>query len=298
LASRRRKPKSVAEPRRAHLASLYQRGLSNREIAVELGVSGERVRQLLQRYEIVIVPVRERRYLAAIAGREIEVVETFLELRSDAAAARALGLDEHHVRRLIDVTVPEADVLRRKRRRHRPRHSDDELVATLQQAALELPSPMGYQAFRDWGAAQPGGPSRPGPQVVALRFGGWRRALTRAGLPVNQAGGPHPTYGLDDVLGAIAAAWRDLGRAPTVAGYEVWRRARPGLPAPATARRFGESWDDLLADAYRLVYAPGPAGARQAAGAPAAPVGPSASVAARPSPRSRRTHREPDDRRR
>jgi hypothetical protein len=242
--------------------ALYERGLSNREIALELGVSGERVRQLLQRYDIAVVPVRERRYLAAVGGREADVAAAFLELRSDAAVARALALDERHVRRLVDAIVPEADVLRRKRRRHRPRHSDDELVAALRQAALELPSPMGYHAFKDWGVAQADGLSRPGPQVVALRFGGWRRALARAGLPVNQSGGPHPTYDLHDVLDAIAAAWRELGRAPSVARYETWRGGRPGLPAPATARRFAESWDDLLAAAYLLVYVPGGPAAR------------------------------------
>jgi hypothetical protein len=291
LASRPRKQPPVAEPRRSHLASLYERGLSNREIALELGVSGERVRQLLRRCEITAVPLGERRYQAAISGREAEIAEAFLESRSDAAAARALGLDERHVRRLVDAAVPEADVLRRKRRSHRPRHSDDELVAALQRAALDLPSPMGYHAFKDWGAAQAGGLSQPGPQVVALRFGGWRRALAQAGLPVNQAGGPHPTYDLDDVLGAIAAAWRDLGRAPSVAGYEAWRGARPGLPAPATARRFGESWDDLLAAVYPLVYAPGAAGMRRVA------VAPVRRAAATPSRRTRRTRREPDDRR-
>ena len=98
--------------------------------------------------------------------------------------------------------------------------------------------------------------------VVVLRFGGWRRALARAGLAVNQAGGPHPTYDIDDVLGAIAAAWRELGRAPSVARYDAWRGGRPGLPAPATARRFAESWDDLLAAAYPLVYGSAAAGSR------------------------------------
>ncbi len=285
-----------AGPRRAHLAALYERGLSNREIALELGVSGERIRQLLRRYEIAVVPLRERRYRAATGGRETEITDAFLELRSDAAVARVLGLDERHVRRLVDATVPEADVLRRKRRRHRPRHSDDELVAALRQAALDLPSPLGYHAFKEWGVGQTGGPTQPGPQVVALRFGGWRRALARAGLPVNQAGGPHPTYDLDDVLGAIAAAWRDLGRAPSIARYEAWRGARRGVPAPATARRFGESWDDLLAAAYPLVYASGAADGRRAVGsrAGAAPAG---QALATPSRRTRRTHRGPDDRR-
>lgn len=258
----------VADPRRARLASLYEQGLANREIAVRLGVSGERVRQLLQRYKVPIVPLWERRYLAAVAGREAAVVDAFLDLHSDAATARLLGLQEHHVRRLIDASLPEADVLRRKRRRHRPRYSDDQLIGALQRAARDLPSPVGYEAFRRWAAAgQRDGLSGPGPQVVVLRFGGWRRALAQAGLPVNRAGGPHPTYDLDDVLGAIAAAWREYGRVPSVARYEVWRAGRPGIPSPATARRFADSWDDLLVAVYPLVYG------RPAAAAAAAAVG-------------------------
>jgi DNA-binding CsgD family transcriptional regulator len=247
----------IADPRRVRLASLYGQGLANREIAAELGISKERVRQLLLRYEIPIVPVRERRYLAAVEGREAEVVAEFLRLRSDAAVARRLGLQEQHVRRLIDARVPEADVLRRKKRSHRPLYTDQELITALQEAALDLPSPMGYQAFKDWVAGrQRSGLPWPGPQVVLLRFGGWRRALVRAGLPVNRGGGPHATYDLQDVVAAIAAAWRELGRCPSVTGYEAWRARRPGLPAPATARHFGESWDDLVAAAYPLVYGP------------------------------------------
>jgi transposase len=246
-----------AGPSCAGLASLYGQGLSNREIAARLGVSQERVRHLLQRCEIPVVPLAERRYLAAIKGREAEVVSAFLRLRSDAAVARELGLQEHHVRRLIDARVPEPVVLRRRRRNHRPRYSDQELIEALQEVARELPSPMGYQAFRGWVAGrQRNGLPWPGPQVISLRFGGWRRALARAGLPVNRAGGPHATYRRQDAVAAIAAAWRELGYRPSVAGYEAWRAGRRGLPAPATARHLGPSWDDLLVAAYPLVYGP------------------------------------------
>lgn len=244
-------------PRRARLASLYRQGFNNREIAAQLGISKERVRQLLHCYEIGIVPLPERRYLAAIRGREAEVVAAFMRLGSDAAVARELGLQEHHVRRLIDARVPEAVVLRRRRRSHRPRYSDQELIEALQESARELPSPMGYQAFGGWAAGrQRNGLPWPGPQAISLRFGGWRRALAQAGLPVNRAGGPHATYDRQDAVAAIAAAWRELGRRPTVASYEAWRAGRAGLPAPATARHLGPSWDELLVAAYPLVYGP------------------------------------------
>lgn len=247
----------VADPRAARLAALYGQGLTNREIAAQLGISQERVRQLLQRHKVPIVSLRERRYRAAVTGHEAEILAAFLQLHSDAAVARQLGLQQQHVRRLVDARVPEAEVLRRKGRSHRPRYSDRELTTALQEAARELPSPLGYQAFRSWAAIRwRNGLPWPGPQVVSLRFGGWRQALLRAGLPVNRAGGPHATYDLDDAITAIAAAWRELGRAPSVASYEAWRARRPGLPSPATARHLGQSWDALLVACHPLVYGP------------------------------------------
>lgn len=245
------------DPRRARLATLYNEGLTNREIAVQLGVSKERVRQLLGRYQIPAVPWRERRFLAAVKGHEDEVIRAFSNLRSDAAVAQQLGLRERDVRRLVDARVPEADVLRRKGRSGRRRHSDDEAITALRAAALDLPSPMGYQAFKDWAAdRQLNGLPWPGPQVVSLRFGGWRQALMRAGLPANRAGGRTTTYDRRDILGAISAAGRELGRAPSVARYERWRAGRANLPSPATARRIAGSWDDLLAACHPLVYGP------------------------------------------
>jgi Homeodomain-like domain len=242
-------------PRRARLAALYELGITNREIARRLGISAERVRQLLQRYRIPAVPLDERRYLTAVRGHETEVIDAFLSLRADTAVALQLGLEERHVRRLVDATVPEANVLRRTRRRRRSRYTDADLIAALQEAARDLPSPMGYEAFNAWAAGrQRNGLPWPGPQVVSLRFGGWRRALTLAGLPANAAGGRQATYDRQGAINAVAAAWRELGRAPSVTGYETWRAGRSHLPSPATARRFATGWDDLLVACYPLVY--------------------------------------------
>jgi hypothetical protein len=83
------------DPRDARLEALYGQDLTNQEIAVHLGVSRERVRQLLQRYEIHIRPLRERRFLAAVTGRETEIVAAFVELRSDAAVVAGIHSSVH-----------------------------------------------------------------------------------------------------------------------------------------------------------------------------------------------------------
>jgi len=247
----------VSDPgsRRATIVSLYGRGHTNAEIAQRLGVSKERVRQLLRQYEVAAVRVAERRYLAAVAGREGDIVAAFLESHSDVAVARRLGLREQHVRRLVDERLPEAGVLRRRPRHRPPRYTDEELIRALAEAALDLPSPMGYHAYRTWAAGKErDGRPWPGPQVAQLRFGSWRRALARAGLPANHAGGPRGTFARPDVVAAVAACWRELGKSPSVARYEAWRAGRAGLPSPATMRRLTASWNDLLAAAYPLVY--------------------------------------------
>ena len=93
-----------------------------------------------------------------------------------------------------------------------------------------------------------------GSEVFKLRFGGWRQALARADLPTNSRSGPQASYRYEDVVVAVAAAWRELGRYPSVTRYDAWRAGRAQLPVAATARRFARSWDDLLVAAYPLVY--------------------------------------------
>ncbi len=246
---------SAADERRRRLAELYEQGLTCSEIGQRVGLSRQWVGQLLTASGVPPAPAWERRYLAAIKGREADVVEAFLRLRSDAAVAGRLGLRESHVRRLVDARVPDAVLLRRPRRARGQRYSDQELLAALRAAALHLASPMGHDAYRSWahGRSRDGRPW-PGTQVAMQRFGGWRNALARAGLPTNRGGGPRTTYDLDDAVAAITTAWRELGRYPSVVEYDAWRAGRSGIPASATVRRFAASWDDLLLMAYPLIH--------------------------------------------
>jgi len=200
------------------------------------------------------MPSWRRRYLEAVTGREDEIIAAFLRLRGDRAVARQLHLRVTHVRRLVDARVPEAGVLRRARRASSPLYRDGELIKALQEAALDLPSPLGIESYRRWAQTRDDRRPWPSPEVIMLRFGGWRRALARCGLSASPRRGPHVGYTYPDVVQAIAACWRELHGYPSVVRYTAWRAGRSDVPAAATARRFARSWDDLLVAAYPLVY--------------------------------------------
>jgi AraC-like DNA-binding protein len=252
----------TADPRRALLVELYGQGWTISEIAQRMGIGADWVRQLLRRYEVPAVPLWERRYRQAITGREPEIVAAFLRLHRDNAVAQELALHPRHVRRLVDAEVPEAGVLRRGRRNLTQTYSEEEMIRVLRRAALDVPSPMTIESYRAWAQFSGNGHRWPGPEVIKLRYGGWRNGLARAGLPTNSRYGPHARFAYPDVVAAVAAAWRDLGRYPSVMRFDAWRAGRRHLPAAATARRFARSWDDLLVAAYPLVYPVGSGRAR------------------------------------
>ena len=245
------------DQRRALLLELYDQGLTHREIAQRMGICADWVRQLLKRYRVPALTVWERRYQRAIAERESEIVAAFMRLHSYRAVAQQCGLRATHVQRLIESVVPEASVLCRARRASSQTYSDEELLDALRTAALDLPSPMSIDSYCLW-AQNAGGDQRwPGSEAIKLRFGGWRRALGRADLPAHSRHGPEAGYRYGDIVAAVAAAWRELGKYPSVTRYDAWRAGRAKLPAAATARRFVKSWDDILVEAYPLVYPAG-----------------------------------------
>jgi hypothetical protein len=195
-------------------------------------------------------------------------VAAFLRLRSDQAVARELGLQASQVRRLVDAAVPEAGVLRRAGRTASQACTDEELTKALREAARELRSPLTLNTYRRWAQQRSNGRPCPSAEVIVARFGSWRRALVRAGLPSTSRHGPLVAYDYATVVQAVAAAWREIRRYPSTVRYDAWRAARRHLPSAAAARSFATSWDDLLADAYPLVYGADPGGASSAERSP------------------------------
>jgi hypothetical protein len=123
-------------------------------------------------------------------------------------------------------------------------------------AAAELDSPLAVAVYGRWsgGRLLDDGRPWPGPQAAMLRFGGWRRALARAGLPANPRSGPSAVFDLEDAVDAVARAWLELESPPTVAAYEDWRAGRDEFPSTATIRHHVDGWGDVQLAAWPLVH--------------------------------------------
>jgi hypothetical protein len=195
-------------------------------------------------------------YQATFPARASEVEALFLQLRDDVAVAQITGIETALVRRFVDERVPDAHVLRRKRKTRCERYSDEELMRCLRVAARELASPMGHDAYAQWSRGRMLDQTRPwpGPQGMTLRFGCWRTTLTRAGLPTHPTAGRDVCFELADAVDAMVGAWRKIGRPPTVGDYDRWRAGREQFPASATARKLVDGWECLQLAAWPVVH--------------------------------------------
>jgi hypothetical protein len=250
----------VNAQQQAQVISLYDRGATLEQIGRPLGVTRERARQLvdeLARDGAIVKRSRvERKYEAAFPEHACEVETLFLKLRDDGAVARRTGIEAGLVRRFVDETVPDPDVLRRKHKTGSERCSDEELIGCLRLAAHELAAPMAYDAYTEWSRGRMLDATRPwpGPQGMILRFGCWRTVLTRAGLPAHATAGPDARFALADAVNAMVLAWRDIARPPTIGEYDAWRAGRDEFPVSATARKWVDGWDALQLLAWPIVH--------------------------------------------
>jgi len=252
--------------RDVQVIDLYDGGATLEQIGRRLGVTRERARQLVKDLAdagaITKRSRTERLYGVTFPARSEEVEALFLHLRDDGAVAARTGIDKALVRRFVDETIPDPDVLRRKRKARCDRYSDEEIVRCLRAAACHLPAPMAYDAYTQWSRGRMLDERRPwpGPQGMMLRFGCWRTVLTHAGLPSHTTAGPDARFDLDDAVCAMVRAWSETGRPPTIAEYDAWRAGREEFPASATARKFVDGWDCLHLAAWPLVHGRRPPG--------------------------------------
>jgi hypothetical protein len=249
----------ASDEQRVLIIQLYQKGATLDEIAHAASVrSRQRVQQLLDQYGIPRSDRFDRLYNHSFPARAEEVEALFLRLRDDRAVSERTGIDERCIRRFINSgRIPDPDVLRRRPRARQALFTDEELVECLRAAAKELAPPMAHARYAEWASGRmlDGQRRWPGPQSMMIRFGSWRSALARAGLPANPTGGPDPHYDLSDAVSAIAQAWRETGTPPTGEAYTAWRAGRRELPSFPTMRRLVEDgWDMLKLAAWPIVH--------------------------------------------
>lgn len=238
------------------MREMYGRGATLQEIGDRIGLTKERVRQLIDQYGIEKRTRAQRLYAASFPARAEEVEALFLELRSDAEVAAATGIPLASVKQFVNSVIPDPGVLRRKKRQRFVRYTDEEFVECLRSGERALGAPLSHAAYAEWtrGRTLADGRPWPGPQGMMLRFGSWRNTLARAGLAANPTAGPDPQFELSDAVDAMVRAWNETGTPPTVDAYDRWRDGREGFPASATARKFVDGWDDLCLAAWPLVH--------------------------------------------
>lgn len=193
---------------RCRVADGHHRGLTLQEIGNEVGVTRERVRQVLNVMGLKMAGQQERRYASAISGRSSELAEAFLRLRNTDLVANETGIEAAQVTRFVEREIPDAKVLAKSHNPRSPIYTDSEYLDCLRKAAAELDSPMGQAKYRAWSAGRnlPDGRHWPGPQGIMIRFGSWREALLKAGLPARPSMGGTGWFDYDDFRKGVASA--------------------------------------------------------------------------------------------
>jgi len=228
---------------------MYAGGATLEEIGATIGVSRERVRQLLKaagvpaRSSSDTFRLRRKQHLV----KRDAILERYKLSRDANIVAEELEVPVSIVREVISV-LPRGLAMMGKQKVKR--FEDEFLLNCLREASDSLGGVLSCQDYNRFALSR-GSPDIPWPshQTMAKRFGSWRAALARAGLSSNPA---TPITGqllfeeahCIDALREVARAW---GRLPTANEYEVYARAsNGGVPSLPTIRnRFG-TWFEAL----------------------------------------------------
>jgi hypothetical protein len=254
--SKKAKNGVVRGGRAAGMANSYVAGATLQDIGDEHSLSRERVRQILCDAGYNLGELKEK--AKAERRRRIRqehgpAIREMLGLgRTANEVALALGVPIDLVKR-IDASDPSYARTRKvaRRKTYALKYTDEDVLSCLREANAALGGVLTTAAYDAYarGRTLPEGRPWPTHQTAHLRFGSWRAALERAGLPANAsspiAGRRLFTDG--HCIDAILEAERALGHLPTVAEYERYAAEMAGvLPSSATVRnRFG-SWRRAL----------------------------------------------------
>lgn len=239
------------------IVSMRELGMPLREIADSVGISAERVRQILAasgrdldpRY---LAQVRREGRLEEARGGSAGIMEGFRRGLSAAAVATQLGLDGASVSHVWEENASESDRAERRRSSGRanrePSYSDDDLIDAIRSVAQVVDR---VPSTKDYAERSPrlGLPSLP---TVTNRFGTWIAAVERAGMTPNAAFRTYSrTWDAEACRAAMRSVVEELDRVPSVSHYEALARSRDDLPSLATVRNRLGRWSELAAELAR-----------------------------------------------
>lgn len=281
---------ATSAERSSEIARLAGAGLTLQEIGARVGVSRERVRQVLRDQWPDLVESRKRlaslrrneqsaradvdaksdrwsrvrEELAADGIDPDEVLRHLLRSRHVPRTARAFRLDPARVSTLYKVSPFVFPLVERGSAILR-RHSDEMIIERLRQAARFLGvSLLTGNAYNDFAARQNLTPEAwPSAQTVAKRFGGWRGACEAAGLDAKAARREY----VQDFPPSRCRAFVDqyvrsalvAGKNATLSGYDRWAKTAGGPSAPTVRNRLGP-WTETLASSLGRIDQGGESG--------------------------------------
>lgn len=245
------------------MVALREQGLRLSEIARRYGLSRQRVAQIIDeagrvQVDQVRVARADVQLDRALADCEA-ILEHFRAGLPVGEIAQRTGLTYRAIRAAIAQRATEAD--REARRQTRKvvtqpaQYSEQQLLAGMRRVARGIghaPTSGEYaQAASELGLASM--------QTVYMRFGGWRQALSRAGLKA-----PAPSRNVRPTMWHVAACWQalisvadELGDPPRYRRYLEIATDRDDLPSPTTLRTRLGLWSEIVAalELYRRTQA-------------------------------------------
>ena len=226
-------PAGAARDRALGMAADLASGLTLEAIGAKHGLTRERVRQLVNKHTEegatrIIAEARQREASAKIE-RQSAVKTAVLEwskanpTRPVKQAAAELGLPH---RQIIQLLGGRKTLHTTGKPTAEKRWTDQDLLVLLARFHTETGSIRGDD-FEAWSVPQ-GGPTKQAPYI---RFGGWRAALSAAGIDAGPAARHERRYSDEDLWAALVEFFAEPRERYSSTAYESWARATAGVPS-------------------------------------------------------------------
>lgn len=240
------------------MAREYASGATLREVGQQFGLSGERVRQLFEQYNIDRRPRGGGKPRSLTDAKKERIVAEYLKGATRREIAAEFGVTRAELDRTLAERLTRAQINRRMRdvatkKAVRRDWADWQMVEALQRCADEIGDRFSQKRYADWRNEQDQEfPSVNLFQTRASTFSDddtptWNKWREKAGLPTYETEST-AQYSDDSIYAALGAVEGTVGQFPSITEYDHHRPADTPT-AGAIRRRHGGRWG-AVRDAY------------------------------------------------
>lgn len=217
-------------------------GLTLQAVGDLYGISRERIRQICVAQGVATRDIRaQQRQQAERRARRMERHIFGLSLSYPELSISELAdwaeTDESTIRSALGHRVHVHEV---RENSWSERTSNEELLDALRRWAAQTATPTSDD-YEAWAESE----GLPGKQTHIIRFGGWNKALTLAGLtPVSDRGGLRPVISDEELWASVLQFFRSDSASFTFRGYGDFASSH-GFPSGATVRNRLGTWSEI-----------------------------------------------------